>query len=99
VDLSTLVNSAPSAVIAIVGLWLFFNGKIHSDSEFSALRAENTALRAENDKLREAIMTERQTVNETVQAGTVTNQLIRALTDIAGERRHPRGLSAEDVGL
>jgi hypothetical protein len=41
----------------------------------------------ENDKLKEALALERQRSNDATQAGTVTNQLIGALTTLATEHR------------
>jgi hypothetical protein len=83
-----------------IGLYLFLAGKIHSDREFSKLEAENDQLRAENNQYKFALDTERKTVNEAVSAGQVTNQLITALTTLAGGRRpKPAELTAEDLGL
>jgi hypothetical protein len=105
VDLNTLIQSAPTAILALVGLYLFFTGKIHSDSEFAKLERENEELKA-------ALGAERQANNELARAGGVTNQLIGALVDVASSaraagtspaRRRPArrggGPDAEDLGL
>jgi hypothetical protein len=88
-------------VVLAIAIYLFLRGKIHSDREFGKLEAENGQLRAENGQLRLALDTERHTLNETAQAGAVTNQLITALTTIAsGPRKvQPPELTAEDLGL
>lgn len=96
-DTSTLISSAPSAAVALAGLWLFITGKIHSDSEFKKLEAEN-------EQLRKALASERLAVNETAQAGGVTNQLISALASLAASRQdppapRPRDITAKDIGL
>ena len=85
-DLTALIASSPSAAVALVILSLFIAGKIHSDSEYRKLEAEN-------EDLKKALAAERQAVNETAQTGTVTNQLIGALTQIAAGNapRHPPG--------
>lgn len=97
-----------AGALVVMGLWVyaFYTGKLHSDSEFTRLEQLNTQLRAENGSYKTALDTERRTVNETAQAGQVTNQLITALTAIAAERhgpaRPPRvapGLTAKDPGL
>lgn len=86
-------------VVMAIGLWLFLNGKIHSDREFSKLEAENEQLRTALDRKQVALDTERKTTNDAASAGQVTNQLITALTTIAAGRRKPAELTGEDLGL
>jgi hypothetical protein len=89
-------------VVMAIGLWLFATGKLHSDAEYSKLEAERDYWRDASGKLGEALDIERRAVNETAQAGRVTNQLITALTTIATGRRAvpPRpDLTPEDLGL
>lgn len=101
-SLLPLITGTGGALV-VLSLWVyaFFSGKIHSDREFSKLEAENDQLHAEMGQYRLALDIERRTVNETVQAGTVTNQLITALTTMAAGQRtaQPPGLTAEDIGL
>lgn len=78
-----LTGSGGAIVVLAIGFWLFYTGKLHSESEFSRLLDENDELRTANDKLRYALDTERKTLNETASAGQVTNQLIAALTAVA----------------
>ena len=98
-------DSAYGLLIAFVALaiWAFYAGKIHTDREFSKLEDENRELKA-------ALLAERTSNAELAQAGSVTNQLIGALRDVATERRAgdhkairgrdaQSGLTAEDFGL
>lgn len=101
-----LLQQAPTAALALVILVLFLAGKIHSDSEYSKLEAERDYWREAAEKMNEAAAVERRTATELAQAGTVTNQLIAALTrraDAAPDPPLPRsplaGLTGEDVGL
>ena len=90
-DLSTFVSSAGTALgLALIGLWAFAAGKIHSDPEFRRVCAER-------DEYKAALAAERQAMNETATAGSVTNQLIGALARVASERR-PLDLAGKDVG-
>lgn len=96
-DLTTLITSTPSAAVALVMLYLFFAGKVHSDSEFQRVLKEN-------DDLKSALADERQASNELAMTGGVTNKLIGALVDVATERNQspvPRGhdLTPGDLGL
>lgn len=87
--LPLISGSGGALIVMAIGLWLFLAGKIHSDREFSRLEAENAALRAESDRYRFALDTERRTVNETAQAGQVSNQLISALITVASRAAGP----------
>lgn len=87
-------------VLALVA-WAFYNGKLHSDSEFQKVVDEN-------DGLKRALETERTANNELARAGGVTNKLIGALVDVATERqagrprsrrRNAGNLTPEDLGL
>jgi len=96
-DLQTLIESAPSAAVAIVVLYLFITGRIHSDHEFRRVETER-------DEYKKALDTERQTVNETVSAAAVTNKLIGAVVSLAADRQgvttpHPELPTAKDLGL
>lgn len=97
-DISTLLPWITGPLGALVVLALvalaFYRGRLHSNREFAKLETENASLRTENDRLRESLMTERRAVNETAQAGQVTNRLINAIADLAAERQHPYQLPA-----
>lgn len=81
-----ITGSGGALAVMAYGLYLFLAGKLHSHAEFGMLETENDRLRAENNAYRDALGTERKTVNEAVSANQVTNQLINALTAIAGAR-------------
>lgn len=66
-------------VLALILLWCFMDGKLHTDKEFSKLEQENFELRA-------ALNAERQAVNETAKTSQFTNQLLSALTTMAQDR-------------
>lgn len=104
-----LITGGGGAIVVLC-LWVyaFFAGKIHSDAEFTRLEQEADYWKTAYARQAEATQTERRTVNETAQAGQVTNQLITALTSIAAEGRGRRavpragrdpGLTAEDLGI
>lgn len=103
--LHLIIEQAPTAILALVFLYLFLAGKVHSASEYSRLEAERDYWRETSERLSDAASTERKTSTELAQAGTVTNQLISAITQIASgpspparRRRPPRELTGEDTG-
>ena len=71
------------------------------------LREENAELKAANAEYRRALDLERQRSDAAIQVGSVTNQLIGALANLAHEQREqsrpapppPRQLTGEDLGL
>lgn len=95
-----ITGSGGALVALAIGLYLFLTGKLHSHAEFRKQEAENDQLRAENNQYRFALEIERKTLNEAASAGQVTNQLITALTTIAGGRK-PKlpGLAEGDLDL
>lgn len=102
-----ITGSSGCLVALVIAVWAFATGKVHSDREFSKLEAENAALEKENERIRDALATERRTVNETAATGQVANQLITALVSVAAGKAVPAvpakpappGLTAEDLGL
>jgi hypothetical protein len=78
--LPLITGSAGALVFLALVAYAFYSGKLHSDSEFQALRAEN-------DELKKALTAERTALDEATKTGTVTNQLIGAIASLAGERR------------
>ena len=102
-----ITGSGGCLVVLVIAVWALATGKVHSHAEFSKLEAENAALEKENERIREALATERRTVNETAATGQVANQLITALVSVASGKAvpvipakpAPPGLTAEDIGL
>jgi predicted mannosyl-3-phosphoglycerate phosphatase (HAD superfamily) len=82
-----ITGSGGALVILALWVYAFFAGKIHSDRDYVKLEADNDSLRAANDKLAEALALERQRSNDAATAGSVTVQLIGALTTLATEHR------------
>lgn len=78
--LPLITGSAGALVILAILVWAFYAGKLHSDAEFQALRAEN-------EELKKALAAERTALDEATKTGTVTNQLISAIASLAAERR------------
>lgn len=105
--LPLITGSGGALIVLAIAVWAFATGHVHSDREFAKLEAENAALEKENDRIREALATERRTVNETAATGQVANQLITALVSVAAGKAVPAvpakpvssGLTAEDLGL
>jgi hypothetical protein len=85
--LPLITGSSGALVVLAIGLYLFLAGKIHSHSEYRKLEKAYEQLQAENNQQRYALETERKTANELTAAGQVTNQLITALTTLAGGRK------------
>lgn len=78
-----ITGSGGALAVLVVVLSLLLSGKLRTDREVKKLEGECAALLVANDKLTTALDTERRTLNETVAAGQVTNQLIAALTTVA----------------
>jgi hypothetical protein len=94
-----ITGAGGALVVLAAGLFLFISGKIHSDSEFQRVLAENESLKS-------ALASERQANNELAQTGGVTNKLIGALVDVVTDRHHETGqhpaaavLAPENLGL
>ena len=89
--------------LAVLMLWLslILAGKLHTEQEFSKLNDENISLKEENSQLRSALDSERRSASDVARAGTVTNQLIIALTELAAERKQvpPPVITAKELGL
>jgi hypothetical protein len=89
VDLTSLAAAAQySAVgllvaLACLAVWAFYTGKVHSHREFAKQEEEAATWR-------KAWEAERTRADELARAGTVTNQLIGALTQVAAERGQAR---------
>ena len=97
--LPLITGSSGALIVLAAGIWLFLTGRLHSDPEYRKLVREN-------EDLKTALTDERRAVDEAVRTGTVTNQLISALTQIAANRQAappPPGrhheLTGEDLGL
>lgn len=93
-----ITGSGGALVVLAIVLYLVLTDKIHSHGEFARLETENVQLRAENSALRVALDVERKTLNETASAASVTNQLIGALTQMAGSRPRLPQLPPGDDG-
>jgi hypothetical protein len=94
VDLvATLISQAPLAAGALLIVYLLLTGKIVTGKEF-------TRVTAERDEYKQALTLERQAMNETAQAASVTNRLIGAVVDLAADRqgvpRHPLSPAEEN---
>ncbi|HEY6278721.1 MAG TPA: hypothetical protein VIX86_20605 [Streptosporangiaceae bacterium] len=78
--LPLITGSSGALVVLAVVAYLFLAGRLHSDAEYRKLVREN-------DDLKAALADERRAVDEAMRTGTVTNQLITALTQLAENRR------------
>ena len=96
-----ITGSAGALVVLVIWLTIILAGQLHTDREFSKLDNENTNLREENAQLHAALDSERRSASDVARAGTVTNQLIAALTELAAERKQiqPPVISARELGL
>lgn len=52
--LQQLINAAPTAALALVFLWLFMSGRIHSHSEFQRVATELEVEKAAHEQTRVA---------------------------------------------
>ena len=103
-DLLPWITGGGGAIVVLaIVCWLFYGGKLHSDTEFAKLEQENTSLKA-------ALDDERKAVDGTVGTAAVTHQLISALVKVATQKRGdhdrrvdgdltPSDLTPEDLGL
>ena len=87
--LPLITGSAGALVVLVLWLSLILSGKLHTEQEFAKLNDENINLREENSQLRAALDSERRSASDVARAGSVTNQLISALTELAAERKQP----------
>ena len=96
-----ITGSGGALVVLVIWLGTIMAQKLHTDGEFQRLEAENTGLREENSQLRAALDSERRSASDVARAGTVTNQLIFALTELAAERKQipPPVITAKELGL
>ena len=53
--LQFLLNQAPTAALALVGLWMFGTGKLHSNAELKALRGDLETERTAHEHTRAAL--------------------------------------------
>ena len=97
-DLLPWITGGGGAIVVLaIVCYLFFTGKLHSDSEFSKMEQENASLRA-------ALDDERKAVDGTIGTAAVTNQLISALVKVASQKQGDHGrraagdLAPEDPG-
>lgn len=102
-DFLPLITGGGGALVVLALLaYLFITGRLHSDTEFQRVLAENEALQ-------DALDSERIINTEMIRAGGVTNSLIGAVVDLAHDRHAERqalrpaapdvGPTAEDLGL
>jgi hypothetical protein len=96
-----ITGSGGALAVLVLWLSLLLGRKLHTDGEFARLEAENTNLREENAQLRAALDSERRSASDVARAGTVTNQLITALTELAAERKQlpSPAIKAKELGL
>ena len=78
-----ITGSGGALAVLLLVVTLLLSGKLRTEREVKKLEAENDQLRSAYDKVAVALDTERRTLNDTVAAGQVTNQLIAALTSVA----------------
>lgn len=96
-----ITGSGGALVVLVIWLGTIMAQKLHTDGEFTRLEAENISLREENAQLRSALDSERRSASDVARAGTVTNQLISALTELAAEHKSvpPPVITARELGL
>ena len=96
-----ITGSGGALVVLMVWLSMIMVQKLHTDGEFTRLEAENISLREENAQLRSALDSERRSASDVARAGTVTNQLISALIELAAEHKSvpPPVITARELGL
>jgi hypothetical protein len=99
--LPLITGGAGALVVLSLWVYAFYIGKIHSDSEFTTMRAERDYWRDACGRQAEATAIERRVVNETAQAGQVNNQLLTAFLNLANGRpaAAPAAVPAQDLGL
>jgi len=81
--LQHLLDQVPTAALALIGLYLFTTGKLHSDAELKALRRDLDTERAAHENTRAALAT----ANERADAGIRAAVLVA--NAVEGGRRGP----------
>jgi len=81
--LQHLLDQVPTAALALIGLYLFTAGRLHSDAELRALRQDLDTERAAHENTRAALAT----ANERADAGIRAAVLVA--NAVEGGRRGP----------
>ncbi len=81
--LQHLLDQVPTAALALIGLYLFTAGRLHSDAELRALRQDLDTERAAHEQTRAALAT----ANERADAGIRAAVLVA--NAVEGSRRGP----------
>ena len=78
-----LLDQAPTAALALIGLYLFATGRLHSDAELKALRRDLDTERAAHEHTRAALAT----ASARADAGIRAAELVASAVE--GSRRGP----------
>ncbi|HEX8006588.1 MAG TPA: hypothetical protein VF482_09200 [Trebonia sp.] len=79
-----LVSQSPTAALALVGLWLFATGRLHSSSEMNRAVADLETERAAHEQTRAALAV----ANARADAGVRAAELVASAVE--GARRVPQ---------
>lgn len=82
-ELHFLFQQAPTAALALLGLYLFATGKLHSDAELKALRNDLKTERTAHEQTRAALAT----ASARADAGVRAAELVASAVE--GARRGP----------
>ena len=97
--LSLITGGAGALVVLVIWISLLLSGQLHTNTEFDKLNEENVSLREENGQLRAALDAERRSASDVARAGSVTNQLITALAELAAERKSAPSITVKELGM
>ena len=81
--LQHLLDQVPTAALALIGLYLFTTGRLHSDAELTALRRDLDVERAAHENTRAALAT----ASARADAGIRAAELVASAVE--GARRGP----------
>jgi len=80
-----LLDQVPTAALALIGLWMFGTGKLHSDAELKALRKDLDVERAAHELARAALAT----ASARADAGIRAAELVASAVEGARHGRIP----------
>lgn len=83
--LQYLIDQAPTAALALIGLWLFGTGRLHSDNELRQLRRDYDTERQAHDQTRAALAA----ANARADAGVRAAELVASAVEGARHGSSP----------
>lgn len=87
--LQFVLNQVPTAALALIGLWAFATGKLHSDAELERARKDLETERAAHEQTRAALAL----ANARADAGVRAAEIVASAVE--GAKRVPKAQAQE----